>query len=454
MNKKSKQSNPEPAEPKAQAEAPQTSAAAGPVVWIGLDWADQKHYLAVLAPGAASPTRHSLEQKPELLDEFFLKLRQEHPQARLAVCIEQSRGPVIYALMKYEFVLIYPINPRSLADFRRAFTLSGAKSDPRDGDLLCELGAKHHARLRPLQPEEPCTRKLRLLVEGRRNLVDDRTALLLQLGATLKCYYPLFVQLFGEDLGSTLAREGLRRWPNLQKLKAAKSTVLRAFFYQQNSRSEEKIQKRLDAIEVAVALTEDPAILQPLELKALCLARHLAAADQSITQFDALIARTFQEHSESWLFQELPGAGNVLAPRLAALFGTQRENWTEAGEFQCWSGVAPVTRQSGKTKCVHFRRARPGFVHQSIVEFAKCSVLFCDWARLLYKDQLRKGKSKFAAIRMVAFKWLRILFRCWKNKVAYDENHYLRGLQKRGLKLYESLYAALPPAPATTQNSI
>jgi transposase len=201
-----------------------------PILWIGLDWADKKHYLAVRRPGSGSPSSHTVEQKPEELDAFFLKLHQEHPQAQVGVCIEQSRGPVIYALMKHEFITIYPINPRSLADFRKAFTVSGAKSDPRDGDLLCEMGAKHHDRLRPLQPEDPCTRKLRLYVEMRRHFVDERTALLLQLGATLKCYYPLAFELFGEDLGRPIGLEFLRRWSNLQKLKAAKTTVLRSFF--------------------------------------------------------------------------------------------------------------------------------------------------------------------------------------------------------------------------------
>jgi transposase len=415
----------------------------GPIIWIGLDWADQEHYAVVHRPGAA-PTRQWLEQKPEALDAFFLKLHQDHPQARLAVCIEQSRGPVIYALMKYDFVVIYPINPRSLADFRKTFTVSGAKSDPRDSDLLAEIGAKHHDRLRPLQPEEPCTRKLRLLVQARRQLVDERTALLLQLIATLKCYYPLALNLFGEDPGLPMAREFLRRWPNLQKLKAAKPAVLRTFFYKHNSRSEEKIKERLKAIAAAAPLTEDPAIIEPLQLKMLCLVAQIATADQSIGKFDERIQSTFREHSEGSLFAKLPGAGAVLAPRLAAAFGTQRENWTEALQFQCWTGVAPVRKQSGKKEHIYFRRARPYFVHQTVVEFAKCSILFCDWARLLYEDQLSKGKSKFAALRMLAFKWLRILFRCWKDKVAYDEARYLRSLRKRGVKLYESLYAQLP----------
>ena len=423
----------------------------GPMIWIGLDWADKKHYLVVRRPGASSPTSHDVDQKPEELDAFFLKLHQEYPEAQLGVCIEQSRGPVIYALMKYDFVVIYPINPRSLADFRKAFTVSGAKSDPRDGDLLGEMGEKHHDRLRPLRPEEPCTRKLRLYVEHRRNFVDERTALLLQLQAALKCYYPLALELFGDDLVRPIGLEFLRRWSHLQKLKATGQTVLRAFFYKHNSRSEERIQKRLDTIQAAKALTEDPAIVEPLQLKVLCLVAQIETIQNSIERFEAIIRKTLQEHSEAWLFTDLPGAGPALAPRLTAVFGTQRENWTEAAQMQCWSGTAPVRKQSGKKATVHFRRARPRFVHQTMVEFAKCSVQFCAWARLLYQDQLDRGKTKFTALRALAFKWQRILFRCWKSKTPYDDARYLLTLKKHGVKLYESLYANLPPEPQPSQ---
>lgn len=424
----------------------------GPRVWIGLDWADKKHYLSVLAPGDRSATGHSVDHKPEELDRFFLNLHQKYPEARLGVCIEQSRGPVIYALMKYDFVVIYPINPRSLADFRKAFTVSGAKSDPRDGDLLGEMGAKHHDRLRPLRPEEPCTRKLRLYVEHRRNFVDERTALLLQLKATLKCYYPLALELFDDDLARPIGLEFLRRWSNLQQLKGTTTAGLRAFFYKHNSRSEDRIQERLDAVQAAKALTEDPAIVQPLQLKVLCLVAQIQTVQSSIEKFDVLIRQTLKEHSEAWLFQDIPGAGPALAPRLVAAFGTQRENWTDALEMQCWSGTAPVRKQSGNRATVHFRRARPRFVHQTMVEFAKCSVQFCDWARLFYDDQRAKGKSKFTALRTLAFKWMRILFRCWKSKTPYNETRYLRTLKKHGVKLYETLYADLPPEPQPSQS--
>ena len=142
----------------------------------------------------------------------------------------------------------------------------------------------------------------------------------------------------------------------------------------------------------------------------------------------------------------MPGAGRVLAPRLAAIFGTRRENWGSAEDLQRRTGVAPVRKQSGQMEQVFFRRARPKFVHQTMVEFAKCSTQFCAWARLFYEDQLKKGKSKFAAIRALAFKWLRILYRCWKDRMVYDEAKYLSSLQAKGVKLYESLYlkAAAP----------
>jgi hypothetical protein len=53
--------------------------------------------------------------------------------------LEQSRGPLIYALLKYDFLILYPINPKTLARFREAFTPSRAKDDPRDAEYLVSV---------------------------------------------------------------------------------------------------------------------------------------------------------------------------------------------------------------------------------------------------------------------------------------------------------------------------
>ena len=430
------------------------SAPLPPVVcWVGLDWADQKHCLVVRTSPTGPSKTHYLDQKPEKLDEFFLGLRAQNPQGRIAVAIEQSRGPVLYALMKYDFLALYPVNPRTLADYRRAFKLSGAKDDPLDAQLLCELVCQHADRLRLLAVEDASTRKLRLLTEARRGFVDERTGLSNQLGATLKCYYPLALELVGEDLTAAMALELLRRWPNLAKLQAAKPDALRAFFYKHNSRSEDKISARLKAIEKARPLTQDPALVEPLQLQMQRLVAHLRIVQRTIDQYDERIRQVFATHSQAWLFAPLPGAGPVLAPRLAAVFGTIQANFQEALDVLCFSGVAPVRKQSGNQEVVHFRYARPIFVHQSIVEFAKCSIGQCAWASLLYEHELNHGKSKWMAIRKLAFKWIRILWRCWTEGKPYDETKYLRSLQRDGVELYRSLYEALPPLPNPIVNN-
>ena len=412
-------------------------------LWVGLDWADKKHSVVVRNVEGVKIKSCELEHKPQVLDEFLLSLHQQYPKSQIGVCLEQSRGPVLYHLMKYDFVLIYPINPRCLSDFRGVFKVSGAKADPTDADLLCELGLKHADRLRAFVPEEPVTRHLRLLVEARRGFVDKRTALVNELIATLKNYYPLALEVVGDNLEAPMGLEFLRRWPTLAKLKAAKPVVLRAFFYSHNSRSEEKIRARLEAIKSAAPLTEDAAIVKALQLETRCLVRQLSLVQKAVAEYDEQIRATFAQHSDKSLFEQLPGAGPVLAPRLAAAFGTIRSNLPTARDLLCLTGVAPVKKESGQQRKVHFRFARPKFLHQSIVEFAKCSIGRCKWAQLLYQDQLHKGKSRHAAIRVVAFKWLRILWRCWTDKVAYDEGKYLRSLQARNVKLYQPLYETL-----------
>src|SRR5438132_368058 len=264
-------------------------------IWMGADWAGQAHVLAIRTSNGVTRTC-SVEQKPELLDQFFLGLRQEHPQSRIGVCIEQTRGALIYALMKYDFLVIYSINPRSLADFRRAFYVSGAKSDPSDAQLLCEMGCKHQERLRPLQLEDACTRKLRLLVEARRSFVDRNTSVLNEFGAVLKCYYPLMIELFEGNLDSQVTCDFLSRWPNLTALKRAKPAALRAFFYAHNCRCEQRIEQRLEAIAKAVPLTEDQAIVEPLQLQSLALADLLCVLAREIKKYDERIHSVFNEH--------------------------------------------------------------------------------------------------------------------------------------------------------------
>jgi len=154
----------------------------------------------------------------------------------------------------------------------------------------------------------------------------------------------------------------------------------------------------------------------------------------SIKRFDAVIAETSHQHPCWAITQSLPGAGPVMAPRLLAAMGNGKR-YQNAHQMQCASGIAPVTAASRRTRVIQFRRACPKFLRQTFHEWAQHSMKSCRWARVYY-DQLRAvGKRHHAALRALAFKWQRILFRCWQDGVVYDESKYIASLKKRNSPL-------------------
>ena len=118
------------------------------VAWVGLDWADRAHEIRLQAVGSNEVESFTVEQKPEALHAWVAQLRARFPQGKVALALEQSRGAVIYALMNYDFLLLYPVPPKMLARYREAFVCSGAKSDLVDADLLLEMVWQHGDRLR------------------------------------------------------------------------------------------------------------------------------------------------------------------------------------------------------------------------------------------------------------------------------------------------------------------
>jgi len=369
-------------------------------------------------------------------------LRQRLGSGPIAICLEQSRGALLNALSSHAGLVLYPINPQTLAKFRTALHPSGKKDDPVDAALLLQLLEKHGDQLSPWQPEDSATRQLALLVEARRGFVDRRTALINQLQSVLKSYYPQAFELMGEELGSSMATDFLKRWSTLAAVQKAKPSALRAFYYGHNSRSAELLTERLRLIKNGLALTNDTAVLAAQSLAAESLAVELAALRPVIARYDQQIERLFAAHPDAPIFASLDGAGAVMAPRLLAAFGTDRDRFADAQAMPRYSGTAPVTEKSGKQKWVHRRWSRPIFVHQSFLEFAGHSVRFSAWAKRCYEGLIQKGKGHWAALRVLAVKWQRILWRCWQDRRPYDEAIYLQSLHQRGLARYADLVVA------------
>lgn len=400
--------------------------------FIAIDWADQKHAYSLQAAGEKKKETGTLEQKPEVIGPWIAKLRDRFEGRQIAIAVEQSRGALIHALLSYDFITIYPIHPTTVAKFREAFKFSRAKSDPLDTDQILEILTKHLNLLHPLQPDTEETRLIGRLVQDRRTTVSLRVRHTQAALASLKEYFPQAIELCSNNLTSRLAHDLLKKWPTLADLRQAKPSTIKRFFYGHNIRSPEVIQQALDVAATATPLTTDPAIVESGSRITLMHLQVIQTLNPIIADYDKRISTLFNSHPEAYLFDQLPGAGAVVAPRLLAFFGTDRSRYAHAQNVQTFSGIAPVTRSSGKTSIVYFRQACPKFVRQTFHEFARLSIFYCQWARNYLDYYKAKGKKFHAIIRALAFKWIRILFHCWKNRTPYNETAYMDTLKKRG----------------------
>jgi transposase len=202
--------------------------------YIGIDWADTKH----------DP---------------------------IAIALELAQGPIVYALQKYDFLVLFPINPSTLAKYREAFTPSRAKDDPTDAELALDLLLRHPDRFQPLAPQSVELRALATLVEQRRGLVNDRVRITNRLRSTLKQYYPQVLEWF-DRINTPLFCDFITRWPTLEQVKRARKSTLERFFRQHSMRFPQVLESRQQAIKAARPLTRDAAVITPHRLHALVLA--------------------------------------------------------------------------------------------------------------------------------------------------------------------------------------
>jgi transposase len=399
---------------------------------VAMDWGDTTHSLAWQKTDENELHCKTLAATPEALHEWLEKLREACEGRPVALAIEAGRNGLLHALFEHaSWLTIYPIHPATSARFRLAFAPSGAKDDAPDAEMILALLRQHRDRLTPLRPDTPAARELAALVEQRRNAVDQRTALVNQLISLLKRVYPQALSLAGEDLAAPLALAFLRRFPSLAAAKKAGPTSLREFYRRHNVRSDARIEERVKLAASARPITGDEAILRPAALELARLLDLLEVLARHIIAHDEAIARAFAAHPKAAIFAALPWAGPVLAPRLLALFGERAERYTDAASLQKYAGVAPVRERSQGRLWVHWRWAAPKFLRQTLVEWAGQTVPRCAWAKQHYLKQKAAGKGHHAILRSLAFKWVRILWRCWKDNLPYDDARYQAVLARR-----------------------
>ena len=296
---------------------------------------------------------------------------------------------------------------------------------------------ERHREWKPLKPDDKATRRVAQLAKARRLLVDENTRLKQKLQALLKTYFPLLLTLGAVD--SALVLEVLRRWPNPKAFRRVHPKTLTRLFQKHGVKRAEAIQERITLIRSTPLLTKDDPLIESLVFRVTALAGQLQALAKQITAIEEALDEAMKAHPDAAIFQSPPGAGRAMAPRLLAAFGSDRQRFAHADEVAVLSGIAPVTRQSGKTKIVTRRRGCPKFLKQTFHEFADHARKWSPWSKAYYEWLRSKQMGHHAALRKLASRWIRILYRMWQTRTPYDEDRYLQRLRQKNHPLLKFL---------------
>lgn len=394
--------------------------------FVGIDWADLHHDVAVLDEKGQELMFFTVPHKREGMEQLKQKLLGIDPNPENFAClVETKNGLLVQFLLEAGFP-VYPLNPK-VVDYRRK--PSGAKSDPIDARLLANIGRSDLAHLKRLKPDTELIAELKMLARDQDSLIQESTRLTNKLIACLKEYYPAALEFFSKPT-LPVALEFLKRYPTLELVREATVPEIAAFLKKRKhprpNQTAISIWQKAHAPQLQASA---PTVRAKCRLM-LALVKQLEVVQEQIAAYDEEINRLFQQHSDSRIFASLPGAAERLAPRLLAEWGDDRERYENAAVVQALAGTSPVLFQSGKYRFARQRKSCVKPFRRVMHLFAFQTVRRVPWAREYYNAKRRQGKTHHEALRALANIWVRIIFAMWKNRTCYDETTFLAARAK------------------------
>jgi len=402
--------------------------------WVGLDWGGEVHAVSVVDDARHILTQFKTGTSIQELEQLAKRLRAFGAVAGIA--IEATRNPVVDYLFSTGFT-IYPVNPKLSKNWRKGNSVAEVKSDTRDGLVLALELARRHESLRTLKKDDPAVAELKGLCEKVRDLIDERTALLQRLKATLRQYYPGVLGFFS-DWSSPVAWRFVNRFPRPTTLAHTRKHSLIKFLKANRIGLKPIWLERIDA-RGDVTRWPSPADSMALEVMALATIAQLQALQSHINKCDQRIAERTQALPHAHLLRSLPGAGERLAPALTAITAVSAAEKEGFKALRCLSGIAPVEDQSGKRRRARIRRRCNKHWRNIMHLFARCSTVSCAWAKAFYDMHREQGDSHATALRKLADKWLKIINRMLDTGESYDDQRYVEALRRNGSPVYRRL---------------
>jgi transposase len=413
--------------------------------FVGLDWAKDHHDVVVVDRLGTIVADFQFPHSAEGWNDF-----QERIQTfgKCPIAIETSNGPAVDQLLQRDYP-VYPVNPKAAQRYRERKCPSGNKTDRIDAWSLADaLRTDGQGWVQLIAQDEP-TMTLRLICRDENVFIEQRTAMVNQLQAALLEYYPLALESF-EDWTKPFAWAFIQSFPTPQALRQAGKRRWEKFLHTHKLWRPETAPTRLAAWQKGQQLNASAAVANAKALLALSLVKVLQSLQKQIDEYRQRIRAAFEQHPDHDIFGSLPGAKDKLAPRLLGEVGCQRDVFPDAQSLSCRAGTSPVSFQSGQLRKARIRWACNDFLRHTVHLWADLSRHTCLWAQTYYAAKRKQGHSHASALRCLGKRWLKVLWRMWQDRTAYDESIHLQSLQEHG----SFVAKLLAPQPAQSDSSL
>lgn len=393
----------------------------------GFDWASEHHDVFILDKEGKVAAEFRIGNDSAGWREFREKIA---AFPALACCVETSSGCVVEHLLECG-VTLYPINPKSAERYRDRHKPSGVKDDRFDAFCLADALRVDGMHWSSLKPEDPLTLELRMLCRDEVALIEQRTALVLQLEAALKEYFPAALEAFN-DWTAPSSWAFVIAFPTPRKLVHAGKRKWENFLHAHKLYRPEVQERRLEIFKRAADFCGAPATVAAKSMLAVALAKTLQTLQLQLQTFRERIQELFAQHPDSGTFGSLPVGEGKLMARIMSEIGSRRERFDSAESLQAYGGSAPVTKRSGKHTLVILRRGCNKHLRHALHLWSDLTRHKCAWAQVYYQKFRDMGNGHADALRRLANRWLKIIWKMWQNRTPYDPELHQRNQIKHG----------------------
>lgn len=407
--------------------------------YAGFDWARDHHAVVIVNAQGEIVADFEFEHSLEGWKSFREKTA---AWPNLAIAIETSQGPAVDQLLQHEYT-VYPVNPVAAESYRKRKAPSGSKTDHIDGWGLADALRMDGQGWKALRPMDPLTQQLRLLCRDEVVLIEQRTALANQLQQALVEYFPAALEAF-DDWTCSFTWAFIIQFPTPEELVKAGQRRWEKFLHTHKLWRPETTEKRLAIFARADQFKASLAIIKAKSQLALSLCRLLRTLHEQLDQYRKQIEQLFKDHPDHALFGSLPGAKDVLAPRLLSTIGADPERYGGVNVLQCFAGTAPIRFQSGQLSKTRMRWACDTFLRHTVHLWANCFRKASVWGQIYYEKKREQGMSHACALRCLGQRLLKIVFKMLTDRKPYDAELHARNQKEHGSWVLELINGENP----------